>query len=124
MKRSLVLSKSLITAFERCPKRLWLSVNRPELGNFDNAARTRLAIGNDVGRIARNLHPNGVMVEAQPSLSVALETTKKLIAEGHPGPIFEATFQHDGVLIRADIIFNDGDGQWKLAEVKSSTDCC
>lgn len=121
MKRSLGLSKSRITAFEQCPKRLWLSVNRPELGNFDTSSKARLASGNDVGTIACNLHPDGVMVEAEPSLAVALETTRKLLAEGHPGPIFEATFQHDGVLIRADIISRDGDNQWKLAEVKSST---
>ena len=76
MKRSLGLSKSRITAFEQCPKRLWLSVNRPELGNFDTSSKARLASGNDVGTIACNLHPDGVMVEAEPSLAVDTLATK------------------------------------------------
>lgn len=115
------LSKSRIAAFEQCPKRLWLSVHRPELANFGTSSTVQLATGNDVGTIARSLHPDGVLVEAEPSIGVALDTTRKLLAEGHPGPIFEATFQHDGVLIRADIIWRDGDRRWQLAEVKSSS---
>jgi hypothetical protein len=115
------LSKSRITAFEQCPKRLWLSVHRPELGAIDSSSKARLAAGNDVGTVACELHPEGVMVEAEPNLTAALETTAALLAQSHPGPIFEATFQHEGVLIRADIISRDGEGQWQLAEVKSST---
>ena len=115
------LSKSRITAFEQCPKRLWLSVHRPEAGATDNASKAGLAAGNDVGMVACELHPDGVMVEAEPNLTAALETTATLLAHDHPGPIFEATFQHEGVLIRADIIARDGEGKWQLAEVKSST---
>ena len=115
------LSKSRITAFEQCPKRLWLSVHHPELGAFDSSSKARLAAGNDVGAVACELHPEGVMVEAEPNLTAALETTAALLQLGHPGPIFEATFQHEGVLIRADIISRDGEGRWQLAEVKSST---
>jgi RecB family endonuclease NucS len=61
------------------------------------------------------------MVEAEPNLTAALETTANLLEQNHPGPIFEATFQHEGVLIRADIISRDEEGRWQLAEVKSST---
>lgn len=115
------LSKSRITAFEQCPKRLWLSVHRPELGVTDSSSKARLAAGNDVGSVACELHPEGVMVEAEPNLTAALETTANLLEQKHPGPIFEATFQHEGVLIRADIISRDKEGRWQLAEVKSST---
>jgi hypothetical protein len=121
MSEHIGLSKSRITAYEQCPKRLWLSVHSPELGNFESSSNARLASGNDVGAIACELHPDGVMVAAEPNLATALATTSKLIAEGHPGPIFEATFQYEGVLIRADIIWRDGKGQWNLAEVKSTT---
>lgn len=115
------LSKSRITAFEQCPKRLWLTVHRPELAQPDDGAEVRFAMGHEVGAVACALHPEGVMVEAEPNLAAALETTGRLIAEDHPGPIFEATFQHDGVLVRADILARDGAGGWRLAEVKSST---
>ena len=115
------LSKSRITAFEQCPRRLWLMVHRPDLGETDEAAGARMAAGHVVGEVACSLHPGGVMVEAEPDLAAALDTTARLIAQGHSGPIFEATFQHEGVLVRADILWRDRAGGWQLAEVKSST---
>lgn len=115
------LSKSKITMFEQCPKRLWLSVHRPELAEQDNGAEARFATGHEVGAIACALLPDGVMVEAEPNLTAALETTQALLDAGHDRPIFEATLQHDGVLVRIDVLEPDGDGGWHMAEVKSST---
>lgn len=74
-----------------------------------------------MGAIACALHPEGVMVEAEPDLAAAVMTTIDLISGGHPGPIFEATFEHDGVLVRIDLLQREPDGGWRLAEVKSST---
>lgn len=115
------LSKSRITSFEQCPKKLWLSVHRPELAQFDDGVEMRFASGNEVGEIACALHPEGVMVQAEPDLTAALATTSLLMDEGHPGPIFEATFQHDGVLVRVDVLERSGESSWRAAEVKSST---
>ena len=114
------LSKSRITAFEQCPKKLWLSVHRPNLAEYDDGAEARFAAGHEVGEIACALHPGGVMVEAEPNLSAAVAETARLIADGHPGPIFEATFAHEGVLVRVDVLERRGKG-WHAAEVKSST---
>jgi hypothetical protein len=114
------LSKSKITAFEQCPKRLWLGVHRPELAEQDAGAEARFAAGNAVGELACALPPGGFMVDA-PTLSAALATTASLISGGHPGPIFEATFEHDGVLVRIDVLERLEDGGWAAAEVKSST---
>ena len=55
-----------------------------------------------------------------PSLSEALAKTSSLISGGHPGPIFEATFEHDGVLVRVDVLEKVEGGGWAAAEVKSS----
>ncbi len=115
------LSKSRITAFEQCPRRLWLMIHRPELAEHDDGAQARFATGNQVGAIACALHPEGVMVEAEPDLAAALAETARLIAEGHPGPIFEATFEHDGVLVRVDVLHREKGATWRMAEVKSST---
>ncbi len=120
MARQFGLSKSRITAFEQCPKRLWLQVHRPELAVRDEGAEARFATGHEVGAIAYGLLPDGVMVEAEPDLTAALSATKALLAGGHDRPIFEATLEHDGVLVRIDILEPDGDG-WRMAEVKSST---
>ncbi|MEQ1609979.1 MAG: DUF2779 domain-containing protein [Hyphomonadaceae bacterium] len=115
------LSKSRITSFEQCPKKLWLSVRRPELRQEDPTSLIRLAMGNELGALARTLAPGGVLVEAEPDLKAALRQTAALLAGGHAGPIYEATFAHDGVLVQADIIEPTSEGQWALAEVKSTT---
>jgi CRISPR/Cas system-associated exonuclease Cas4 (RecB family) len=118
--RSFGLSKSKISAFEQCSKRLWLQVHRRELAEFSIGAQARFAAGNEVGDLACSLHPEGVMVEAEPDLRAALKKTSSLIAEDHPGPIFEATFEHQGLLVRVDILEREDEG-WAAAEVKSST---
>lgn len=115
------LSKSKITMFEQCPKRLWLSVHRPALAEHDEGAEARFATGHEVGAIACALLPDGVMVEAEPDLSAALATTQALLDGGRDRPIFEATLQHDGVLVRIDVLEPDGTDGWRMAEVKSST---
>lgn len=115
------LSKSKITAFEQCPKRLWLSVHRRDLAEQDEGAEARFAAGHEVGAIACALLPDGVMVEAEPDLAAALATTHALLDGGHDRPIFEATLEHDGVLVRIDVLEPDGAGGWHMAEVKSST---
>jgi hypothetical protein len=114
------LSKSRIAAFEQCAKRLWLGTYRRELAEEDPGARVRFAVGNEVGRIARDLSVGGILVDAQPDLVAALAQTSQLLADGHRAPIYEATFQHDGILIQADVIEPLEDGSWHLAEVKSS----
>lgn len=115
------LSKSRITAFEQCPKKLWLSVHRRDLAETHSQSELRFAGGHEVGAIACDLVPGGVMIEAQPDLKAALEQTSKLLAEGYKGPIYEATFVHDGVLVQVDILEPASAGAWKMAEVKSST---
>ena len=61
------------------------------------------------------------MVDAEPNLTTALATTAALLASNHKAPIFEATLEHDGVLVRIDILEPDGESGWHLAEVKSTT---
>lgn len=115
------LSKSKITMFEQCPKRLWLSVHRRDLAEQNEDAEARFATGHEVGAIACALLPDGLMVEAEPDLAAALATTRALLDGGHDRPIFEATLQHDGVLVRIDVLEPDSSGGWHMAEVKSST---
>jgi len=44
------------------------------------------------------------MVEAEPNLAAALRETSRLLGERHTGPIFEATFEHEHVLVRVDVL--------------------
>lgn len=115
------LSKSRVTAFEQCPKRLWLQVYRRELAELDAGAEARFAGGHEAGAAACTLFPEGIMIDAEPDLAAALTSTSQVIADGQANVIFEATFVHDGVLVRVDVLEPDGNGGWHVAEVKSST---
>lgn len=120
-RRRFGLSKSKITQFEQCPRRLWLAVHRPGAAQPDPDAQARFAVGHAVGEVACALHPDGVMIEAEPDLAAALARTAQLVAAREPVPLFEATFEHDGVLVRVDILAPVGRKGWAMAEVKSST---
>lgn len=115
------LSKSKLTSFEQCPRKLWLSVHRPDAAVPDPGAEGRFAAGHAVGDLACAQLQGGVMIEAVPDLDAALERTARLMAES-PVPMFEATFSHDGVLVRVDVMEPDGSGGWHVAEVKASSD--
>lgn len=112
------LSKSRILAHRQCPRRLWLQVHRPDLLEQDAATEVRMQAGTHAGDVARTLYPDGVLVETD-NLREAMALTARLMAEP-PRPVFEATFQADGVLVRADLLLPE-DGAWRMAEVKSST---
>lgn len=115
------LSKSRVAAFEQCPKRLWLQVHRPELAEIDGGKSLRFAAGHEVGEIACALHPQGIMIDAEPDLAAAAQKTAEILADGCRVPLFEATFVHEGVLVRLDIMEPHEDGSWHVAEVKSAT---
>jgi CRISPR/Cas system-associated exonuclease Cas4 (RecB family) len=113
------LSKSRIAAYERCPRRLWLLVHRPDRAEADGAADVRLAESRYAGIIARTLL-EGKLVVTETGLATAEAQTRELIA-AKTAAIFEATISHDGVLIQADILEHQPDDSWRLIEVKSST---
>lgn len=121
LRRRFGLSKSRITAFEQCPKRLWLQTHKPEVGVVDQGAEARFAAGHEVGDAACKLCPGGIMIDAEPDMQAALDRTAELVAAADTNSLFEATFAHDGVLVRVDIMEPDGEGGWHVAEVKSST---
>jgi hypothetical protein len=113
------LSKSRLQAFRQCPKRLWLAVHRPDWQAVSEATGQRLQIGFQVGDVARGLYPDGVLIDTLDA-GEALALTQRALVE-HPGrPLFEAAFQRDGVLVRADLLLPESGG-YRLREVKAST---
>jgi len=115
------LSKSRLMSFRQCPKRLWLDVHRPELAVHDPQTQANFATGHAVGAIAQRLYDDGqgVLIEYDGGLRGALSKTRKILAQPSTAPIFEATFERDGLLIRADVLLRTAGGP-KLIEVKSS----
>lgn len=114
------ISKSRLLAFETCERKLWMQVHQPDLAAPDPATLDRMASGNDVGALARALHPDGHLISADAGLSAAVEETATLLSSGFRKPLFEATFIHDGMLVRADILLPVEGNAWDLVEVKSS----
>ncbi len=113
------LSKSKIISFLQCPKRLWLETNRPELVPDDPARERVFSFGHRVGEVAQRLNPGGVLIEHQSDLATALRATGELLAAGNDQVLFEAAIEHDGVLVRADILELKR-GKASLREVKAS----
>ena len=114
------LSKSRITAWRQCPKRLWLQIHRKELLEESDQVKRSYQIGNEVGEIAQQLCPNGILIEDQNNLAAAIAATNSALANFPDSPLFEATFQHDGLLVRADVLLPTREG-YRMTEVKSST---
>ena len=115
------LSKSRITAWRQCPKRLWLQIHRRELLKESDQVKRLYQIGNEVGEIAQQLCPDGILIEDQKNLSAAIAATKAALDAYPDRPIFEATFQHEGLLVRADVLLPTRNG-YRMTEVKSSTE--
>ena len=113
-----VLSKSKILNHHQCPKRLWLEINQPKLAVINADMQSRFDVGNQVGALARAPYPNGVMIDAPARAQQLADTARAL--SGSPYPIFEATFQADDVVVRADLLLPDVDG-YRMVEVKSAT---
>jgi len=98
------LSKSRITAWRQCPKRLWLKIFRDDLLEESDQVKRLYQIGNEVGEIAQRLCPDGILIKYQKNLAAAIADTKAAMAAYPDRPIFEATFQHEGLLVQADVL--------------------
>ena len=114
------LSKSRITAWRQCPKRLWLQINHPELKEVSIDSERAFQIGHEVGEIAQRLCPDGILIEDENNLAAAIAATQSALIAYPEHPLFEATFQHDGLLVRADVMLPTLNG-YRITEVKSST---
>src|SRR5208283_22380 len=116
------ISKSKFVSGVQCLKRLYFQVHQPELGELDESRKSVIEQGRQVGLIAQKAFPGGVAVEAgHNELGKALRDTSKLVGKSEAPAIFEATFEHGGVLVRTDILKRNGRGSHHLIEVKSAT---
>ena len=116
------LSKSRLISAWQCGKKLHLEAHHPELAETSSMAESLFAAGNQVGEVAKQVFGSGDGVEIPYStrLNEALAQTAELVANGHDAPIYEATFQHDGVLARADVLLPIKGGGWRAIEVKAA----
>jgi hypothetical protein len=122
MRAPIALSKTKLLSLVQCPRKLWLETYSPELVPEPSAEKTSLlATGNTVGELARRLYGGGGghVVSFERGLRAAIDATRALVARAGNEPIFEATFDHDGVSVRIDVL-ERSEARPKLIEVKSS----
>lgn len=116
------LSKSRLMSARQCLKRLHLEIHKPELKVISSSTEAAFEIGHKVGDVAHQIYGTdaAVLIPYGGGLSHALNKTARLVKAGPKFPIFEATFQYDGVLVRVDALLPDGNA-WRIVEVKAST---
>ncbi|MGI9236341.1 MAG: DUF2779 domain-containing protein [Woeseiaceae bacterium] len=116
------LSKSRIISAWQCRKKLYLEEHCPDLAEVSAQTSALFATGHQVGRIAQRLYgdEDSVEIPFNRHRSRMIQATKALIDAGSDVPIFEATFEYEGVLVRIDVLLPDNEG-WRAVEVKAST---
>ena len=116
------LSKSRLIAAWQCPKPVHLEKHHPEYGEITPQTRSLWETGHRVGEIARQIYgtPASVNIEFDKRIGLLVARTRQLLEAGADFPIFEATFRHEGVLVRVDVLMPDAGG-WRIIEVKAST---
>jgi hypothetical protein len=117
------LSKTRYVAGLHCPLHLWYTCyNRDLATEISPVQQALFDTGHQVGRLATQLFPGGILVEEDHlHHEKAVRTTLRAMTDGNLRSIFEAGFDHDGVRVRADILEWLENGRWNLIEVKSST---
>jgi hypothetical protein len=123
MKRKPFLSKSKFVAGVQCLKRLYWKVYQPDLAaEIDDQVQAVMDQGKAVGVEAQKAFPGGVLAEADyQHTHAALEETARLMANPQVPAVYEAALEHDGILVRVDILERQPRNRWRLVEVKSST---
>ena len=116
------LSKSKVMSALQCTKRLHFEVHDRDLAEISASTQAAFESGRLVGETAREIYGTraGTLIEYTPGLEEALGETAELMARGPSGPIFEATLEHAGVLVRLDVLLPAGSA-WRIVEVKSTT---
>lgn len=114
------LSKSRIISGLQCHKRLWLQIHKPDTAEMATSSLQSISFGNEVGDIARQMYPDGVLVGNHEDISGSIKRTTSIIESKSSTAMFEATFSSSGVVILADVIEQGANGL-RLIEVKSST---
>lgn len=107
----------------QCLKRLYLQVHEPKLATQpDGANEAIIEQGHAVGLLARELFPGGIEVDSGGGLGQAIRSTKELVANPEVPAIFEGAFEHQGVIVKTDILQRRNENHWRLVEVKSTAD--
>ena len=132
-KATSILSKSRLLAYRQCAKRLWLTVNAPQLLEDSSTTQASYAAGHRLGGIAQDIfNPNGrshIFDVMGDGVSAVLAGTQRMISTTGTKlrkrtTLFEAGFEAAGVRAFVDVLQPvrgpaDLPSRWGIVEVKS-----
>jgi hypothetical protein len=111
------LSKFDFLTAQACPVMAWHAL-RSASSAPDDAGRFRMEQGQQIGALARQLFPDGILVAGKNGKSPA-QITQELMARADCDTLFEAAALAPPFTARADILQREAAG-WHVMEVKSS----
>lgn len=116
-----LLTKSRFVLGQRCSKAFYLQQYAPELKDPLSAQNIKtLELGKEVGRVAREVYHDGILVETL-DVDEAVAQTQTLIEEGVL-TLYEGAFRFNNILVRIDILHREHiDSPWDFYEVKSTS---
>lgn len=118
---SRTLSKSDFKIARDCPTKLYYKKKGYPNNNEENEYMMYLAEGGYmVGKYAQLLYPEGIEVKTDNGTGYALAETEELLSKHKEITLFEAAIEHEGKIIRIDILKKSGD-HFDLIEVKSKS---
>ncbi len=101
-----------------CPTLGWLMRSGEITEVLSPGDKFRIEQGLEIGRRARELYPEGILIN-EVDLTVVTNRTENLMEDAGVTVIFEGAFLTDSFAARADILKRTDNG-WHLCEVKSS----
>jgi hypothetical protein len=111
------ITKSDWHTCERCSVKAWFEFRASNSGSPSEAERFRMEQGQEIGKRAQKLYPDGILVVKRDGKS-ALQITEDLISNPSTETLFEAAFAAGPFTAKADILRREG-GKWHALEVKS-----
>jgi predicted RecB family nuclease len=120
--RPIAISKTKLLSFLQCPRRLWLSQYSPELEDDRAIDHAAIETGHVVGAKAREVYGQGSgrLVNHDRGLRNAIAETEALLLTQDRAPLFEATFDYQGLTVQVDVLDRSGAAP-RIFEVKAAT---
>ena len=111
------ITKSDWLTCERCSVKAWFEFRTDRSSSPNEAERFRMEQGQEIGKLAQELYPEGILVVRRDG-KTALQITEDLISNPSTETLFEAAFAAGPFTVKADILRREY-RNWHALEVKS-----
>lgn len=116
------LTKSKFILGLQCEKALYLDVYKPQLAYFAPETLTRFRKGRNFESKIKALFPNAIDISQKCGRNIQKypELTAQILAQPGEMNLYEAGFVYNEVLVLADVVHKDDDGNISIYEIKNS----